>query len=485
MIRPPVHCDSDCALFVDLDGTLTCSDLLAEAIVLALKRNPLNVFRLIVWAINGRANLKQRMAQWITPDVANQPYRLEVIDFLAEQKSVGGRRIVLATASDELWASRVAEHLDLFDDVIASNGDVNLKGRAKLEAIQAYCRKKDIRTFDYIGDSRADVPIWLAASNAIAVDPGGLALRSLSDNQLRNFASGNLLLTLRVILRAMRPQQWAKNLLLFTPLMMAHQLTNLPRLMLGLAALFAFCMCSSAIYIVNDMLDAEADRRHPTKRRRPFASGQLSMAAGPPLTLALIVLGLGVALVWLPPNFQLLLASYLVLTTLYSFWLKSKLMIDVVLLALLYTLRVLAGGMATDIEVSQWMMSFSMFIFTSLAFAKRYSELQRLNESNEDLSIGRGYKAKDLQMLGSAGPASGYLSVLVLALYLNSNQVAELYVQPLWLWPLCPLMLYWIGRLWIVAGRGELPDDPVAYTITDRRSWIVVTCAGIVLMVAM
>ena len=308
-------------------------------------------------------------------------------------------------------------------------------------------------------------------------------MRSLSSDQRRHFSGG--LPTLRAMLRAMRPQQWIKNLLLFTPLMMAHQLTNLPKLQSAILAVFAFCMCASAIYIVNDMLDAEADRRHSTKRHRPFASGQLPIAAGPPLALMLLVIGLAVAVVWLPPSFQLILVSYIVLTTLYSFWLKSKVMIDVVVLAVLYTLRVLAGGMAAEVEVSEWMMSFSMFIFTSLAFAKRYSELRQLSKSNEDVSIGRGYQATDLQMLGSVGPASGYLSVLVLALYLSSEQVTALYEQPLWLWPLCPLMLYWIGRLWIAAGRGDLPDDPVAFTVTDRRSWIVAVCAGVVLLVAL
>jgi 4-hydroxybenzoate polyprenyltransferase len=483
MIQPTRRRRSGRALFVDLDGTVTASDMLADAIVLAIKKNPLDIVRLILWVIGGRAHLKRRLAERITPDVARLPYRSEVIDFLSEQRTRSDRRIVLATASDALWADRVSRQVDLFDDVIASNGEVNLKGRAKLEAIQAYCRQHDIQSFDYIGDSRADVPIWQAAATALAIDPDGGALRSLNDDERLRFTGRGF--RAKAVLLAMRPQQWVKNLLLLTPLMMAHQLTNLPRLLSALAAVIAFSLCASAIYVVNDMLDSEADRLHPTKKRRPFASGRLSIAAGPPLALALLGLGSLVALVWLPRNFQLVLASYVVLTTLYSFWLKSKVMIDVVLLAVLYTLRVLAGGMATDLVVSEWMMSFSMFIFTSLAFAKRYSELRRLASSDHSAaSMGRGYHAMDLQMLGSVGPASGYLSVLVLALYLNSEQVTELYVQPLRLWPLCPLMLYWIGRLWIVAGRGELPDDPVAYTVTDRRSWIVAVCAGIVLLAA-
>jgi 4-hydroxybenzoate polyprenyltransferase len=244
-------------------------------------------------------------------------------------------------------------------------------------------------------------------------------------------------------------------------------------------------MCASSIYIINDLLDTEADRHHPKKKHRPFASGQLPMAFGPPLALCLAGIGLSVAVAWLPDDFQLVLLFYLVLTTVYSLWLKSKVMIDVVLIAILYTLRVLAGGMAAGVEVSEWMMSFSMFIFTSLAFVKRYSELVRLSEStDQDWNNGRGYQPKDLQMLATMGPASGCLSVLVLALYLNSDQVRQLYANPLALWPLCPLMLYWIGRLWILAGRGSVPDDPVAFTVSDWLSWVTALCAALILVLA-
>jgi 4-hydroxybenzoate polyprenyltransferase len=283
----------------------------------------------------------------------------------------------------------------------------------------------------------------------------------------------------------MRPQQWIKNLLLLAPLIMAHQIANLPKLLSCVVAIFAFCMCASSIYVINDLLDAEVDRHHPKKKYRPFASGQIPMAVGPPLALCLASVGLAVAVMWLPADFQLVLLCYLVLTTIYSLWLKSKAMIDVVLLSVLYTLRVVAGGMAAEVEVSEWMMSFSLFIFTSLAFAKRYSELVRLSGiADNDLNSGRGYHPNDLQMLGTMGPACGCLSVLVLALYLNSDQVKLLYANPSGLWLLCPLMLYWIGRLWIVAGRGDLPDDPVAYTASDRLSWVIALCAALLLLLA-
>jgi len=372
----------------------------------------------------------------------------------------------------------------LFDDVLASNGHVNLKGARKLEAIQAYCRQHGFFSFDYIGDSVCDIPIWEAAQIALTIDTRCGHLRELSEVERRNFRPHRFPPP-GAILRAMRPRQWVKNLLLFTPLMMAHHLTNLPKLLACVAAVIAFCLCASAIYVVNDVLDTEADRRHPKKKERPFASGRLPLLLGAPLALGLASVGLAIACIYLPTDFQVMLIGYLVVTTLYSFWLKSKVMIDVLILAGLYTLRVLAGGMAAGVIVSEWMLSFSMFIFTSLAFAKRYSELTNLGEfPRSDWRTGRGYRAADLPMLSTIGVASGCLSILVLALYLNSSEVRSLYAHPSLLWLLCPLMLYWIGRLWIAAGRGTLPDDPVAFAVMDRVSWGVALLAGVVLLLA-
>lgn len=466
-------------IFVDLDCTLSASDLLADATLLAIRKRPLNAWRIAGWLRGGRAEFKRKMTELFTPDVANLPYQAVVLDYLKAERAKG-RTLVLATASDEIWARRVAAELDLFDDVLASDGVVNLKGAAKLQAIQAYCRERSIESFEYIGDSRADRPIWAAAAAPMLMDNRRQVLRPLSSGPGPGSA-----LDLRSAIRALRPQQWVKNLLLVTPLMLSHQVSSPAKLLAAGLAFIAFSLCASAIYVVNDLLDIEVDRRHPKKRHRPFASGRLPVLYGPPLALLLGATGVGLALLGLPPGFLVILLGYLVLTSLYSFWLKSKVMIDIVVLAVLYTTRVIAGGEATGTPVSEWMLAFSMFIFTSLAFAKRYSELVRVKMSDDvDRDNGRGYLRRDLQMLSTMGPASGYLSVLVLALYLNSEAVRGLYGQGLLLWLLCPLMLYWVGRLWIFAGRGHLPDDPVAFAVTDRVSWGIALLAGALLFFA-
>lgn len=472
------------ALFVDLDLTLSASDLLVDGIVQAIKRNPLNAIRMVGWMMRGRAYFKRQVARTVTPDVVHLPYRETVLAYLREERAKAGRVLVLATASDEIWARQVADEVGLFDDILASDGKVNLKGRAKLEAIDSFCARKGISSFDYIGDSCSDSSIWERARTPLAVDTRSSNLRELSREECGRFKPKRLP-SLGAVAKAMRPHQWVKNLLLLTPLMLSHQATNPAKLFACIAAMASFSLCASSVYVINDMLDTEADRRHPRKRLRPFASGRLPLIFGPFLSLALAAAGFAIAVFLLPPDFQWMLVGYLVITTLYSFWLKSKLMIDIVVLAILYTVRIIAGGLAAEVLVTEWMMAFSMFIFTSLAFAKRYSELERLNRSGGQTgNTGRGYFPKDLEMLGAMGPASGYLAVLVLALYLNSQDVRGLYANGQVLWLLCPLMLFWIGRLWIKVGRGHLTDDPVAFAVTDRVSWVVALLAGALVVLA-
>jgi 4-hydroxybenzoate polyprenyltransferase len=283
--------------------------------------------------------------------------------------------------------------------------------------------------------------------------------------------------------RALRPKQWVKNLLLLVPLITAHQVTDAAKIELCLWGFVAFSLCASSVYLVNDVLDVQSDRAHPRKRKRPFASGELTLAHGPIMAVVLLAAGLGLAAWRLPPAFVGLLALYLALTAAYSFWLKAKIIVDVVLLAMLYALRIVAGGVATGIEISAWLAAFSLFIFTSLAFAKRYAELVRIADEPDDNDIahGRGYRLQDIRLIESMGPTCGMISVLVLALYIQSPAVTLLYPQPRVLWLLCPLLLYWIGRLWLVAGRKELSEDPISYAITDPRSLAVAASAAAIL----
>jgi 4-hydroxybenzoate polyprenyltransferase len=406
------------------------------------------------------------------PDVRVLPYRHEVLNFLRHERWAG-RRIILATASDRVYAEAIAKQVGLFDDVLASDGQTNLKGRNKLAAIQEYCRQNGFSQFNYAGDALADVPIWKEAAEAHVVAPGPLvrvASRQLNvPVRYHDERHG----VLRAALAATRPQQWIKNLLLFVPLLLAHEWRSVEKIVACCLGFLAFSACASAVYVINDLLDVESDRHHPTKRNRPFAAGKLPIEYGPILAVGLLAAGFAIALTTLPLEFSGYLLLYIVVNCLYSFWLKRKLVIDVILLAGMYALRVVVGGVAADIVVSEWLLAFSMFLFTSLAFAKRYSELARASDEDLQAPRGRGYIVGDLSMIESVGATSGYMAVLVMALYINSDQMRELYANSLALWLICPLLLYWITRLWFAVKRGELQEDPVLFAVRDRVSILV------------
>jgi 4-hydroxybenzoate polyprenyltransferase len=291
---------------------------------------------------------------------------------------------------------------------------------------------------------------------------------------------------LRDVVKAIRPYQWVKNLLLFVPIFMAHELRDAGRLTAAVIGFAAFCLCASASYVINDLWDREHDRHHPVKRNRPFASGRLSAGTGAAMAAVLFVGGLGTAALVLPAKFTAMLGLYVVLTTLYSFWLKRKLLLDVFFLAGLYTHRVLAGGQAAEVEVSKWLLAFSIFFFLSLAFAKRYAELLRLQDEKAGAQIrGRAYRVEDLEIMSAVGPSSGYLSVLVLALYVNqADIVGQLYKSPSVLWMLCPVMLYWITRVWFLARRRQMSEDPILFALKDKVSLATVGTAVLILGLA-
>lgn len=471
-------------LFVDLDGTLIASDVTYESVLGGIKRQPGLALRLPWLLIHGRAALKRELAREVNSDAKLLPYRPEMLKFLRQQRDAG-RRVILATASDRHFAEAVAKVVGLFDDVLASDGHINLKGPNKLTAIQAYCREHGYAQFAYAGDAMADLPIWRAAAEVHVVSPGPLvraATRSL-DKPIHLHAPRQGVVTAAV--RAMRPQQWIKNLLLFVPLLLSHQFGNLEKVIACCIGIVAFSACASAVYVLNDLLDVESDRHHPRKRNRPFASGEFPIHYGLPLSLGLLVFSAGLSLATLPIAFLGYLGLYLLVNFLYSFWLKQKLVLDVLLLGGMYALRIVVGGVATEIwPVSEWLAAFSIFLFTSLAFAKRHSELARLAGEEAEAPHGRGYVIGDLSMIESVGPTSGYLAVLVLALYINSENMKELYERPGALWLICPLMLYWITRLWFAVKRGELHEDPLVYAVRDRVSILVGICIVALAIVA-
>jgi 4-hydroxybenzoate polyprenyltransferase len=419
----------------------------------------------------------------VAPDPDALPYRTEVLEFLQREKA-RGRRLVLATAADLAWALGIAGSLDLFDAVLASDGHQNLKGQAKLKAIREYCEQHGFTEFAYIGDARADLPIWQAASEAYVVTATASLERAIRARgrtpQVLSFRQA----WLRSLLLALRPHQSAKNLLLFIPLLLAHQVQVFEKLVAVLVAFAAFSACASGVYLINDLLDLEADRKHPTKRDRPFASGALHLGVGPPAALLLIGFAFLLTRVVLPPDFALVLLFYLVLTGTYCFWLKGEVIADVLVLAGLYTTRIVAGGVAGGVAVSEWLLAFAMFFFTSLAFLKRYAELGDTGKGGRAGLLGRGYIVTDLGLIESIGASSGCLAVLVFALYTSSADVSKLYARPKVLWLIGPLLLYWLGRVWFMARRGNLGDDPVLFALKDRVSLLLGALIGILAFLA-
>lgn len=466
-------------LFVDLDGTLVRSDLLWESLFLLLKLNWLYAFSVFFWLLKGKAHLKKEIAARVIPDVALLPYNESVLKLL-KQKAAEGRPIYLATASHERIAHAIAAHLGIFRAVLASADGTNLSGANKLHAITTIAAAKN---FDYAANDWVDLKIWSHAKSAILVNPRrGLSGAARRVCEVEEILSDET--SFSRYLKAIRVHQWLKNLLVFVPLLTAHQWLNVAAVMDASLAFVALSLCASAIYLLNDLLDLPSDRRHPRKRERPFASGAVPLGHGVLLCIALALAGLGVAAT-LSPSFLAITAAYLTVTTAYSFKLKTYVIIDAMTLAGLYTLRVIAGAIAIQVAPSFWLLAFSMFIFLSLALVKRCSELRVLIDLNKAAAHGRDYRVTDLQFLQSMGVASGYLAVMVLAFFINSAEVIQEYNQPQALWLICPLVLYWVSRVWLKAGRGEMHDDPIVFAVTDRGSRYIVggTISAILLAV--
>lgn len=452
-------------LCIDLDGTLVRSDLLIEATLVLIKQNPLYLFLLPVWLARGKAALKQAIAARVDLDMALLPYHEALCDWIREQRALG-RATVLATASHRKFADAVAAHLGLFDAVYATGDGVNLSGCQKRDRLVAAFGAGG---FDYAGNDRADLPVWSKARAAILVGASaGVARQAAASAAIERVFPAAPAGWQRYA-RAIRVHQWLKNLLIFVPLVMAHQVTD-PRLLLQAAIAFAsFCLCASSVYVLNDLLDLDSDRRHPSKRRRAFAAGTIPIARALLLIPALLGGAFGLALL-LPGWFLATLGVYYLATLAYSLRLKRVVLIDVMLLALLYTIRVIAGGTATGLGPSFWLLAFSMFLFLSLALVKRYAEFLTVHGQARTTAAGRGYQIEDMEALSQFGIASGYASVLVLALYINSSDVEALYGMPEALWLICPLFLYWVSRVWLLTRRNQMHDDPILFAIGDRQS---------------
>lgn len=453
---------------VDLDGTFTFTDTLHETVLSLLRNKPLLLLLLPFWLFKGIAHLKLKVAEHCVLDVSTLPYNLPLINWLREQKT-NGKKIVLCTAATDHVAQMVSNHFNLFDEVIASDEKNNLKSTYKHNVLQE--RYGDIG-YDYVGNSYADIEVWIGASNAIVVNASEGLIKKVSKVASVTHIFPSERAGISDWLRALRLHQWLKNLLLFVPLLAAHQFDNIKLLVTLVIAFVSFSVCASSIYIINDLFDLDSDRRHPRKKNRPFASAKLPISLGVsilPLLISIsIFLGASVG-----KQFLAVLLTYLLLTISYSFLLKRVVLVDCLTLATLYTVRVFAGAAATSLTPSFWLLAFSVFIFLSLALVKRYSELVVLSQEGKDTAHGRGYLVSDAPLVQTLGVSSGYISALVIALYVNSDDIVSFYVQPIAIWLLVPILLFWVSWVWLKATRGEMHDDPIFFAIEDKASLVV------------
>lgn len=465
----PLPAGQSLPLVVDLDGTLIKTDLLVESVCALLRQKPLALFSLPVWLLKGKAYLKRRIAQRVKLDPALLPYRIALLDYLRSEREKG-RKIVLATASDEQFANQVADHLKIFDLVLASDGVTNLSGEHKRVRLVGQFGDKG---FDYAGNDSRDLAVWSSASKAIVVSSNSHLRRAVA--RVAEFETPFEVrsVSLSEYLGALRPQQWAKNVLVFVPIFAAHLFVEPVLLGKTLIAFAAYCCCASAGYLINDLFDLAADRHHPKKRLRPFASGRVPLGYG--LAMAPALFCLGCVLAGLLSGLSLgILLLYLTLTVAYSFYLKKVVLLDVWILALFYTVRIVAGGAAIAMWPSVWLSAFSMFLFISLAFMKRYGELAIMRRVEGEHATARSYELSDAELLATKGTASGYAAVVVLSLYIASGAVKTLYSTHRVLWLECPLLLYWIGYLWLFAHRGEMHHDPLVFATRNRTSRILI-----------
>lgn len=454
----------------DLDHTLIHSDMLFENLLALIKKNLLYVLLIPFWLLKGKAYMKNKIFSIGEVSVADLPYNHGVITYLKQLRE-NGYKLCLATASMQSTADRVMEHLDLFDEAYGSSPTQNLKADHKKRFLDSEFGEGG---YIYIGDSDADLKVWNGAAGAVVVGRNNAFISKVrSLTKVLHTIPGNGKSYLKTLVKQIRVYQWVKNILMFLPVATAH-VQYFPDYVQALWAFFSFSFIASSVYVTNDLLDLSSDRHHPRKRKRPLASGDMPLLHGLILSPSLLILGYILAIfVVAEPMFVLVLTIYYAITTAYSFILKRVAIMDIIVLAILYTIRIIAGSAATGIATSEWLLAFTMFIFISLAVVKRYTELLVMKKNSKNQLKGRGYEVDDISLLLGIGPASGYLSVLVFALYVNSPKVATLYSNPILLWAIAPFMLYWITRMWLLAHRGKMTDDPIVFTVKDKYSYII------------
>lgn len=463
--------DSRIPLVVDVDGTLITSDILAESYRMFLLHKPTQAL-VALTTLSDRAAFKKKIADSVDLDMQKLPFNPQVMALVAKAKA-DGRKVYLASASDRKYVEALAEALQLFDGVFASDGALNLKAEAKARVL---CEAFGEKGFDYVGDGVGDFAVWQKSREVIVVGTSAYVAR---EAKLR-FPHARILgkpIGIADYARALRVHQWSKNLLIFVPTVMAHLLTW-AHLLPAIIAFFSFSFCASSVYLLNDWFDLDDDREHPVKQHRMLASGGLSLLKGTELIIITLLASVGLALT-LPEEFLMVLAVYYALTFAYSLWLKHLVLVDVITLASLYGIRLISGA-SFGVELSEWLVAFSFFLFLSLALLKRYAELAARAAEGRNAPAGRGYEARDTSAIFSMATASAYIAVLVMALYIQNPLVTKLYASPQWLWGCCIILIYWVSHLLLLTARGKMNEDPVIFVMTDSTSLV---CGGLMGMV--
>ena len=457
------------ALFVDLDGALVRTDTLLECAV-ALFNRPWRLARALCVLAQGKARMKQEIAAAGDLDPTLLPYNEELLSLLRAE-SARGRFLVLATGADRRVASAVADHLRIFDAVLASDGKTNLTGRAKLAAIRSTVKDKP---FAYVGNDRKDLAIWREARSGIVVNAAASLQQKVAEITYIETTIAPDRSWPQALLRAIRPYQWSKNLLVFVPVVTARAIDDLAGWGIALLMFIAFSCAASGTYLINDLMDLAADRLHPRKRLRPLATGSLPLHIGLIASPLLLLSALGLGMI---TGSLLIVVLYVLASVAYSLYLKSRPLIDVFLLAALYTMRLFGGGEATGHPVSLWLLTFSGFLFLSLAIVKRVCELVRLATADGGRAFGRGYQPSDAGILQLMGVAASFVASMVLALYVQSELSPAVGRSPTLSWALVPLILFWQCRIWLATARGNMHDDPIIFAARDWVSWLVAGCS--------
>lgn len=451
---------------VDLDYTLIKTDTLLELLLLCLKHKPIYLLFLPFWLMKGKAYFKMQLSNRISLDPSTMPYNEEVLAWLHEEKQKG-KKLYLVTAAHFQVANKIADYLGIFDKVLANDGKINFKGMVKAEALAKQFGKFQ---FTYAGDSMADLPVFAIAKEVVVVQPSLKLMRRVKAITATPKIFPKINVNLKTWLKALRIHQYAKNFLILVPLLLSHQYTNLTALFACFLGIAAFSVTASSVYVLNDLLDLSNDRAHATKRNRPFASGALSIPIGIALFLSCLLTAIGFSY-FLPLYFSMWLFIYYILTLAYSLHLKRFAILDVLILSLFYTLRITAGMSLIPDGYSHWLILFSIFFFTSLAFAKRYAELHELRSQNKTATRGRAYDVEHMALIANFGVSSSFLSVLIFTLYLNSSKASSLYHHPMVLYALCPFILYWVARIWLLSVEGRMHEDPIVFALRDKTTY--------------